>query len=94
MKRLKNQAGQMVIEYILVMTVMMSVTYAIAEYFRSNEVLAQLIATPFTQLAGMIQNGQWGSPADTMTQHPNQWGMRAAQAGEDPSRDCGGGGGT
>lgn len=91
MNSLKTQSGQMVVEYILVTTIVVGISFAVAEFFRSNELLARMVATPFTQLAGMIQNGQWGSPVDTMSQHPNQWRMRAAQAGDPPDKQCSGG---
>lgn len=71
MKPLRNQAGQMILEMILILTILLSLTLVTARYFKDNEIVAQLISGPWLMLSGMIQNGVWMPAGQADSFHPN-----------------------
>jgi hypothetical protein len=71
--RRKNQSGQMVVEAVLLMSVLLGGIYFVGNEMRSRNFIAQLVSGPWLSLAGMIQNGVWGAPSDTTVQHPNSF---------------------
>lgn len=79
----KNQRGQMAIEMVLMTAVMVAATLFIASEFKKNEFVANLVSGPWQTLSGMIQNGVWGTPQDTMAKHPNHSGRVNTVKGED-----------
>lgn len=70
MKRLRNEKGQMIIEMVLMMTVLLGAATFISSQFRETNFIAQLVSGPWKNLAGMIQNGVWAPPSEGMTKHP------------------------
>ena len=70
MKRFRNQKGQMIIEMVLMMTVLLGAATFISSQFRETNLIAQLVSGPWRNLAGMIQNGVWSPASDGMTKHP------------------------
>lgn len=68
---LKNQSGQLIIEGVLIIVVLMAVTFAAGKYFKDKEVVKSVITGPFENLAGLLQNGVWGAPGKTASSHPN-----------------------
>lgn len=68
---LKNQKGQLIVEAVLLMVVLFGITMAVSKYFASEQTLKALVSGPWQNLAGMIQNGSWGTPAATFALHPN-----------------------
>ena len=67
---LRSEGGQMITEAILILVMLMGVTFAAASYFKDKELLKHLIQDPWQSLAGMLQNGVWGSPDKTNASHP------------------------
>lgn len=78
---LNNESGQMVLEYILIAVIFMGITVATTTAFQDNQILQSLVAKPWQSLAGMIQNGDWGTPENTMNVHPNAFRMHASLQG-------------
>jgi uncharacterized membrane-anchored protein len=70
MKR-KNQSGQFVLESILLMVVLMGLLAAVTAYFDQNGVISSMVKGPWTNLAGLIQNGVWKPIAAGEQQHPS-----------------------
>lgn len=68
---IKNQKGQMIVEAILLMVIFFGVTMAVGKYFKSEEILAQLVSKPWKSLSGMLQNGVWSEPKQGGPSHPN-----------------------
>lgn len=66
-----NERGQMVVEMVLMLVVMVGVAVSVASTFRNNEYIAKLVSGPWESLSGLIQNGVWGRPGDTVGKHPN-----------------------
>lgn len=79
---LQSQKGQLIVEAVLLMVVMLGVTIATAKYFKSEELLKKLVAGPWQSLAGMLQNGVWGTPEATNSVHPSAHGRHLALEGE------------
>jgi Na+/alanine symporter len=70
-KALNNESGQAVTEAVMILVLLMGFTFLVANYFKSREVLKQLIQGPFQHLAGMMQNGVWAPPGAGATKHPS-----------------------
>lgn len=81
--RLRNQGGQMITEAVLIIVLLMGFTFMIANYFKNEEVMRQLITGPWQHLAGMLQNGVWAPPAAGAAIHPNGHVRHMVITGED-----------
>ena len=68
---LRNEKGQAITEAVLILVMLMGVTFAAASYFKDQELLKHMVQDPWQSLAGMLQNGVWGSPEKTNAIHPN-----------------------
>jgi len=80
---LNNQGGQLIVEAVLIIVMLVGFTFMVANYFKSNEVLKQLISGPWQNLAGMMQNGVWAPPAVGAAIHPNSHNRGVVITGED-----------
>jgi hypothetical protein len=69
---MRNNRGQFILEAILVMVIFMGIVVLVAGYFQKNDVLSSLIKGPWQRLSGMLQNGEWMSPAQSQAYHPSQ----------------------
>ena len=65
-----NKKGQVMIEYILLVGMLIFLFSFISSQFQDQNVLARLVSGPWSQLQGMIENGVWGTPQATKGQHP------------------------
>ena len=52
------------------MVVFMGIVAMVASFFNSNEVLKNLVKTPWTSLSGMLQNSEWMAPTTGQAYHP------------------------
>lgn len=68
---IKGQRGQLIVEAVLIIVVFMAITFTAAKFLKQEEFVKNLISGPWQNLAGMMQNGVWGSPAKTEASHPN-----------------------
>jgi len=59
LKRLKNQKGQIVVEYTLLLVVVIGLATLVTDTIRSTGMLKNLVFEPFAKLDGMIQCGVW-----------------------------------
>lgn len=80
---MNNQRGQASIEMVLMVALVVMVALAVSKGLRDNEFFANLVSGPWTSVAGLIQNGVWGSPEATMAKHPNQF-LRVSTVEGDP----------
>lgn len=71
---LANQSGQMIIEYILLMVVLIGVGTAIVDFLKDQKFATKFTQDPWEKMNGMIQCGSW-SPCGVETPaaggHPN-----------------------
>jgi hypothetical protein len=59
MKSLQNQSGQLVVEAVLLIAVIMGITMLTSAYIQRNEFANKLVAKPWKTLSGMIECGTW-----------------------------------
>ena len=78
-----NQKGQLIVEAVLIIVMLMGFTFMVANYFKNSEVLRQLITGPWANLSGMLQNGVWAEPAKGAISHPNAHMRHISIEGED-----------
>ena len=81
--KLNNQGGQMIIEAVLIIVLFVSFSALVANYFKKNELVRQMISGPWENLAGMLQNGIWSPAATGATIHPNSHNRHIVITGED-----------
>ena len=77
MKRLTHQHGQMTIEAVLLLMIMVSVFTLVHREIYKRKLLAQIVSGPWAQMQGMIENGAWVA-VDSKSMHPNVFGRRAS----------------
>lgn len=63
----------MSVEMTIMLAFLVAVAVTVSTAFRDNDVFANLVSGPWQALAGLIQNGVWGTPESTMSQHPAQY---------------------
>jgi hypothetical protein len=68
---LHDQKGQLVIEMVLLLTVLVSLISFVSKGLIEKKYLQNLVQKPFEVLQGMAENGSWGSPNNTKSLHPN-----------------------
>ncbi len=78
---LKNQRGQMVVEGILLMMVLVAVVMALRTTIKSSAMFQTLTQAPWRVLSGMITSGVWKSPQDAIAYHPNQEQRHSSMVG-------------
>lgn len=79
---MKNSKGQVSVEIVLMLALMVGIMTLVSTSFRNNELIASLVSGPWKHLSGLIQNGSWGTPTETMTQHPNRQDRVSSPRGE------------
>lgn len=81
---MKYQKGQATTEAILILVLMLAIAGSVSAVFRQNELLAQLVRAPWDKISGMIQNGNWSSPASSSQIHPSHHFRHISIQGEVP----------
>lgn len=79
---MKNRRGQMTVEIVLMITVVVFAAVMVAKFFRDEEIFGNLVSGPWSRLAAMIQNGVWAPYDDSMVQHPNSFGRVSSVRGD------------
>lgn len=82
--RLKTHSGQMIIETILVMTVLLSIVLALRSTLQSSEAFKNLVQGPWQFLSGMMIAGDWSPPATAIERHPALGQNHGSVRGADP----------
>lgn len=71
---IKNQAGQIIIENVLLIVVLMGVFFSIVDFLKRQQFATKFTEAPWAMLDGMIQCGVW-SPCSVKKpvekKHPN-----------------------
>lgn len=79
-----NQAGQAVIESILILVLFFALTTLVAAGFKQNELFTQMVSAPWQSLSGVLQNGVWMPPARGTAMHPSQHERHISTQGDLP----------
>ena len=74
---LRTQKGQVTIEAVLLITIMLGVSTFAHKAISSRGLLSQLVSGPWSYVAGMISNGVWKG-GDSSSLHPNRFQRRAS----------------
>lgn len=72
--RLRNQGGQVIVEYILMMVVMLTISFMIQKWLTEKQFITNFTVKPWEKLDGMVQCGTWkkcGVESPTAGLHPN-----------------------
>ncbi len=65
-----SQAGQMTVEMVLLLVVVLAIGLVIQRTFVHGEFANKLVSGPWDQVSGMIENGKFGKPDKTRGFHP------------------------
>ena len=76
--------GQSTVEMVLILSLFVTIIYIVSAQFKSNEVFANIISGPWQALSGIIQNGAWKPPDQSMGLHPNNNSRHVSLYGEAP----------
>lgn len=69
---LKDRRGQLMIEAILLMVLLVGLLTVITRYLRDNNTIPNLVSEPWGQIAGMTEFGNWEPPNNSnKKKHPN-----------------------
>jgi hypothetical protein len=68
--KLNNQKGQLVVEAILLMVVLASISLFASRYLKENQIARKLSAEPWAKLSGMIECGTWNPCRGSKGMHP------------------------
>ena len=81
---MKNKKGQMTLEAVLIMTVMVSILTVISNKANEANLLTTLVQKPWSHIRGMIEDAYWDHPSKSKTKHPNLFSRRASARGDNP----------
>lgn len=69
-QHIKNQSGQVAIEYILISVVLIGIFLSARNILLSNNTLGSFVQKPWQLVAGMIETGVWDDPKIARSKHP------------------------
>ncbi len=81
---MNRQAGQITVEAVLVLTILVSTVFTGTRFLRDKQILTKMVERPWTYLAGMIENGMWMPAASSRGKHPNQLNRHGSPTGDTP----------
>ncbi|MGE0632995.1 MAG: hypothetical protein AB7O96_11340 [Pseudobdellovibrionaceae bacterium] len=85
MTLLKNQKGQLVVEAVLLVVVMVALFGFFSNWMRNQEFTKKMISGPWLLLSGMIENGVWLPPEKARALHPNNLERNISHEGDQKS---------
>jgi hypothetical protein len=68
---MKNQRGQLVVEAVLLMTVLLGITFMVTSFLQKSQIAQKFTSEPWARLAGMIECGSWQSCQGSPGLHPS-----------------------
>ncbi len=75
--------GQMSVELVLIVTMLMAVFLVFTRWVENEEFIENLSINPWnSHIAGMIENGVWGTPEATRLNHPHASKRHVSVKGE------------
>lgn len=79
-----NQKGQATIEAVLIMVVLVGIFQFVSNTFKEEDLVKEYVQRPWqSRVAGMIENGAWGTPDETNPLHPNRLARHSSIVGTD-----------
>ena len=80
---LKNK-GQLTVEAVLILAMLVALITVGTRALRDNQILADIVESPWNHVAGMIENGVWGPPEQGRSRHPNHITRHGSPQGDAP----------
>jgi hypothetical protein len=80
---MNRESGQMTIEMILILSMLLGFSFLVANEFKQNELFAGVISKPWQSIAGLLENGQWAPPEQSRDRHPGSLKAHNTVQGED-----------
>jgi hypothetical protein len=81
-RNLKNQSGQIAVEYILIMVVFVGLFISVKNILISNNSIGAFVQKPWALVAGMIESGVWEDPKKARASHPGLLSRHRTLLGE------------
>lgn len=81
---MNRERGQMTIEAILILTLLLSTVFAGTRIIRDQQVLSRMVSGPWSYMAGMIENGFWAPAQAGKGKHPNHITRHGSPQGDVP----------
>ena len=72
----------MTIEAVLILTLMVSLIFAITRTIKQKQYLTKLVEKPWSYIAGMVENAYWSPVDDGRRYHPNQISRHGSPEGD------------
>ena len=82
---IKKQRGQITVEIVLLLVVMIGASYLALEKFKVQKPVYNFISNPWKTIGGMIESGSWQKRAEARKDHPNYWKRMFTTKGVDPN---------
>ena len=81
---IKNQRGQIAVEYILLSVIVLGVFLAVRNQLTSDNTMGNFVQKPWAMVAGMVETGVWGDPQRVRAQHPGSLKRHNSYKGDNP----------
>lgn len=82
---MKNRnSGQITVEAVLILSLFASIIFAGSRALRDGQILSSLVESPWSYVAGMIENGIWAPVELGRGQHPNHITRHGSPSGDAP----------
>ncbi|HVK61795.1 MAG TPA: hypothetical protein VM432_09610 [Bdellovibrionales bacterium] len=79
---LANSKGQMTIEMVLILTILLGAAVGVTRAMKSNQVLAAIVEGPWASMQGMIEDGVWVPAGKSKASHPTMRSRHRSFEGE------------
>ncbi|MDE0119488.1 MAG: hypothetical protein OXM55_05720 [Bdellovibrionales bacterium] len=80
----KKQKGQITVEMVLLLVVMIGMSYLVLKEFQVQKLFKNFISNPWKTIGGMIESGSWQKQPEAKRDHPNHWKRMFSTKGVDP----------
>ncbi len=72
-KHIANEAGQMMIEALLLTIVMGAIAFTLTQKLKESKLAPNLVTGPWEKVAGMAESGVWDPASTAQKKHPNNF---------------------
>lgn len=79
-----EQKGQITVEAVLVLAILVSTVIAGTRLLRDERVLSRMVEGPWLYMAGMIENAYWSPVEVGQAKHPNHASRHGSPEGDRP----------
>ncbi len=73
LKLMHRQQGQIAMEGVLIIVLLLSITMFASRYIRDQNLMGKIISEPWRQISGMMATGNWKAPQTALDEnlHPH-----------------------